>query len=387
MRSQEEESDRFSDTMENHKEYSTWAEVDCSAIENNVRSLRERTDKDVMAVVKANGYGHGAVKVAEAARRGGAKWFAVARIEEALELKRAGIEEKILVLGWIPVSRIAELVLQKASLTVWTEDHINTLDEIAISLNERVNVHLKIDTGMSRLGTKPNEAIQMVDRILNSESLHLEGVLTHFARADEENIETTDVQLKLFNETLEGIYRTGAQPSVIHSANSAATLTRPQTWFDLVRIGIAMYGLCPSEDCPIPASFRPALAWKSTLAQVKLLPPGRGVSYGHIYTTQHEERIGTVPVGYADGFRRTKGNELLVRGKRVPVVGRVTMDHVLVQLDTVPDAEEGDEVVILGSQGQERITADEIAKRWGTVNYEVTCGLSARVPRTYISDC
>ena len=175
----------------------------------------------------------------------------------------------------------------------------------------------------------------------------------------------------------------GIQIPLVHAANSAASLSRPSVYFNCVRVGIALYGLHPSAECPLPPSIRPALSWKSIIAQVKTLPPGRGVSYGHEYTTSHSERIGTVPVGYADGFRRTAGNQVLIRGQRVPVVGRVTMDQVMVQLDSVPDAREGDEVVVIGEQESGGITAEQVADRWGTINYEVTSGIAHRVPRLY----
>jgi alanine racemase len=170
----------------------------------------------------------------------------------------------------------------------------------------------------------------------------------------------------------------------VHAANSAASLTRPSAYFNLVRAGIAIYGLHPSPQCPLPTDFRPALQWKTVLSQVKNLPPGRGVSYGHIYTTQADERIGTLPVGYADGMRRTSGNLALVGGKRVPVIGRVCMDQMMVQLNGVSDAKAGDEVVLIGKQGEESLFAEEVAGNWGTINYEVTCGLAARVPRLYL---
>ncbi len=236
---------------------------------------------------------------------------------------------------------------------------------------------------MSRLGVKPEGASHLAQEATRLPSVHLEGVFTHFAMADELDLDTTDSQLGLFREIISSWESAGLRPPLVHCATPASALRRPGAWYCLVRVGIAMYGLHPSSDCQLPGVVRPALSWKSRLSQVKLLPPGRGISYGHIYTTASEERIGTVPVGYADGFRRVEGNEVLVGGKRVPVVGKVTMDQVMVQLDALPDAQPGDEVVIIGSQNAERISAEDVADRWGTINYEVTCAIMKRVPRVY----
>jgi len=231
---------------------------------------------------------------------------------------------------------------------------------------------------------KPEEATRLAQEAGRIPSVHLEGVFTHFAKADESDPASTDSQLMIFREIISSWESSGLRPPLVHCANSAAALRRPEAWYDLVRVGIAMYGLHPSSVCKLPGVVRPALTWKSSLSQVKVLPPGRGISYGHIYTTSSEERIGTVPVGYADGFRRVEGNEVLVGGKRVPVVGRVTMDQIMVQLDALPNAQPGDEVVIIGSQGAERISAEDVADRWGTINYEVTSGILKRVPRLYL---
>ncbi len=213
--------------------------------------------------------------------------------------------------------------------------------------------------------------------------ISFEGVFTHFATADEANPTTSDAQEKRFRQAVEALDLNGLRPPIVHAANSAAGLTRPSAYFNLIRAGIAIYGLHPSSQCLLPTEFKPALQWKSVLSQVKTLPPGQGVSYGHIYTTRAIERIGTVPVGYADGFRRTSGNQVLVGGVKVPVVGRICMDQIMVQLDQVPHAAAGDEVVLIGSQGNERLSAEMLANTWDTINYEVTCGLAARVPRFY----
>jgi alanine racemase len=364
--------------------YSTWIEVDRGAIESNVRLLREKTNVEVMAVVKANGYGHGTAPVAQAALRGGATWCGVARIEEAIELRQAGIDCPVLVLGFIPVEKIETAILNNISISVWDDDQIKFASIVARNLEIKAKLHLKVDTGMSRLGIIPENAVQMSRAILDSAAVIYEGIFTHFARADESDKTPTERQESCFQDVIESLVAVNIDPPLVHAANSAAAISYSSSWFNLIRPGIAIYGLDPSPDCKLPAGFKPALSWKSVLSQVKTLPRGRGVSYGHEYTTTRDEKIGTLPVGYGDGYRRISGNQVLIRGVRVPVIGRVCMDQVMVQLDSIPEAQEGDEAVLIGSQGDQLITVDDVAKTWKTINYEVICGLGARVPREYL---
>ncbi|MDF1499360.1 MAG: alanine racemase [Anaerolineales bacterium] len=365
------------------RKYSTWVQVDLSAIETNLRYYLETTKRQIMAVVKANAYGHGAVAVSNAALNAGATWLAVARVEEALELRGAGIDAPVLILGHTPPEQVEAMIAADIALTVWDRDQIKTIGEVAAHRTRPAKLHLKVDTGMSRLGVTLAEAGKLAQAVARNPALTLEGVFTHYARADETDPEPTQIQLEGFKSLVESLDRRGLRPPLIHSANSAAGLAHPETWFDLIRVGIAMYGLQPSSARPLPGSFRPALSWRSSLSMVKTVPPGRGISYGHVYRTSGQERIGTVPVGYADGFRRVEGNQALVGGHRVPVVGRVTMDQIMLQLDAVPEGRVGEEVVLIGVQGEARITAEDIADRWGTINYEVTSGISKRVPRVY----
>jgi len=369
--------------MDPREQHPTWVEVELAAIENNVRLVRALTSAQVMAVVKADGYGHGALPVAQAALRGGATWCGVARLAEAQELRRGGLGCPILVLGPLPRGRLAEAVAEGLSISVFEPEQIAASAAAGRELNQEARLHLKVDTGMSRLGARPEDALALARLVADSEGARLEGFFTHFARADEHDPATTNQQLKIFNQVLGGLQQAGLRPPSVHAANSAASLTVPGAHFDLVRLGIAMYGLQPSPHCRLPEGFRPALCWKAQLSQVKLLPPGRGVSYGHLYVTRAQERIGTMPVGYADGFRRVSGNQVLVRGVRVAVVGRVCMDQSMLQLDGVPDARLGEEVVLIGQQNGESMPAEELAERWGTINYEVTCGIGRRVPRLY----
>ena len=336
-----------------------------------------------MAIVKAEAYGHGAIRVAEMACKAGASLLGVARAGEALDLRAAGIDKPILLMGWSPPARLEALIKEHISLTYWSDDQLGDIARAAEKIGGRANVHLKIDTGMSRVGVMPDGATRLAEEAARLSNVHLEGVFTHLARADESDLTSTDVQNQMFHKLISDWEALGLRPALVHCANSAAALGKPDSWYDLVRVGIAMYGLHPSAECQLPGVVRAALVWKSVLSQVKVLPPGRGISYGHRYTTSSEERIGTIPVGYADGFRRVEENIVLVGGKRVPVVGQVTMDQIMVQLDSLPNAQTGDEVVLIGSQGDERISAEDVADRWGTINYEVTSGIMKRVPRVY----
>lgn len=369
--------------MQHSQLYSTWAEIDLGAIATNIRSCCKYTGTQIMAVVKANAYGHGLAPIAHESVRSGASWLGMARSDEALELRREGLNGPILLLGYTPPCQYEEVIANRVSLTVWDFDQLQAASAAAATIGEPARIHIKVDSGMSRLGVQAEEALELVRAASATSGIMLEGLFTHFAKADEIDPAPTDAQERRFQELLQAVDAAGLRPPLVHAANSAAGLTRPSACFNLVRTGIAIYGMHPSAECRLPPEFRPALQWKATLSQVKSLPAGRGVSYGHVYTTKGNERIGTVPVGYADGYRRVPGNWVLAGGRRVPVIGRVSMDQVMVQLDAVPQARAGDEVVLIGAQGEERIAVEEVAERWGTINYEVTCGIAARVNRLY----
>lgn len=370
--------------MHNNGKMSNWLEIDLRAIEENVHFLKGYSSVQIMAVVKANGYGHGAIATAKAAIRGGATWFGVARIEEALELRMADITQPVLVLGYTPLEKYELAIENNVSLTIWTHDQLIFASNIAQKIHQKAKLHLKVDTGMSRLGIQAADALELAQQIARTPFVTFEGFFTHFAMADERDPLPSDRQEESFHDLVEKLKTLGIRPEVIHTANSAALLTRPKSYYDLVRPGILIYGLHPSEPCPAPGSIKPALSWKSVISQIKMLPAGRGVSYGYEYTTSRTERIGTVPVGYADGYRRSAHNIILIGGVRVPVIGRVCMDQIMIQLDDSPGAREGDEVILLGKQGNETINAEEIGARWHTNNYDVICGIGQRVPRIYI---
>ncbi len=366
--------------------YATWVEVDLEAIRGNVNTIRKITGAEVMAVVKANAYGHGAVPAARAALEGGATWFGVARRDEALELREAGLDCPILVLGYLPKEHIKDMIRHRVSLTVWTLDHIREIAARASELHSPAQVHLKIDSGMGRLGNFPETALSVAQAALQEEYIQLQGVFSHLARADENDPEPTARQEEIFEDALSMLKGKGIHPPYIHLANSAASLTRPSAYYNIVRPGISIYGLPPSSAVQLPDSFRRALTWKTVLANIKTLPPGHGVSYGHEYVTKKREMIGALPLGYADGYRRIDGNEVLIHGQKCPVIGRVCMDQCMIKLEHIDNPRVDDEVVLIGKQGESEITADEIARTWGTINYEVICAISDRVPRLYLDN-
>ena len=364
--------------------YSTWLEVDLGAIKHNIKEIKKMTHTQVMAVIKANGYGHGVLQVAKAATEAGATWCGVARMEEALNLRSAGVQSEVMVLGYTPPVMIPEAVQHDVHVAIYDIDMARAYEAYARKVDGKLKAHLKIETGMGRLGMPPNQAADFLSAHRNNDAIEIDGIFTHFARADEPQSGSVENQLAIFNQLLDQLRKVGVCPEFVHAANSAAVMNFPQSYYDMVRPGIAIFGLDPSPDTRLPEGFKPALTWKARLTSVRTLPPGHGVSYGSVYVTSEEERIGVIPVGYGDGFRREMGQQVLVRGKSVDIVGRVCMDQCMLQLDSVPEALRGDEVVLLGQQGDQKITAGDLAKRWGTLNYEVVCGLADRLPRVYI---
>jgi alanine racemase len=362
----------------------TWLEVDLEAIAHNVRRVVDLVGADVrvLAVLKADGYGHGAVRIARTALNNGASYLGVASINEGAVLRQAGITAPILVLGYTPAWQARELVLHGLAATIFNLDVARALSRAARELDSQVRVHVKVDTGMGRLGLLPGEVVPFVRALQALPGLVMEGIFTHFSVADSDPVYTRG-QVDRFGQVLEALSSVGVEFSLPHAANSAAILSLPESHFRMVRLGLAMYGLHPSPQLPCPADFRPALSFKTQVAQVKTLSPGSFVSYGNTYQTTGEQRIAVIPVGYADGFRRAPRHwgQVLVRGQRVPIVGRVCMDQTMIDVTTVPDVRQGDEVVLIGEQGGEHITAESVAERLGTINYEVVSEILARVPR------
>lgn len=369
--------------MDPSKGLSNWVEIDLRAIGSNLRHLKVIANTEIMAVVKANAYGHGMVEVARRALQAGALFCGVARVDEAIQLRKAGIAAPLLILGETPSPRVREAVEAGIALTVFESFQLEGLSQAAGLAGREARVHIKVDTGMSRLGVSPGEALALLRRAIDISGVSVEGLFTHFARADESGASANRGQLERFGTLLRELEATGMRPRYVHAANSAAALSIPESRFDMIRPGIALYGMHPSQGVSLPDGFRPALTWKARLSQTRMLTPGAGVSYGHEYVAERNQLVGVVPVGYGDGFRRVSGNSVLVGGTKVDVLGRVCMDQIIVDLSEIPGASPGDEVVLLGAQKGARISAEDLARFWGTINYEVVCGVSARVPRLY----
>jgi alanine racemase len=363
----------------------TWVEVDLEAVAFNVQQIKEIVGPEVqvLAVLKADAYGHGAVTVARTALNNGASFCGVASVNEAIRMRQSGVDAPILVLGYTPAWLAKQALLHDVTLTLYDADVARAYSRAAADLRRTARVHLKVDTGMGRLGLLPDQFVPFVQEIRDLPGLDLEGIFTHFSVADDGNLDYTRWQLDRFLKVLDQSAGIGIDFRLVHCANSAALLRLPEARFNMVRLGLAMYGLQPSPHVQLPDGFRPALAWKTTIAQVKTLPPGSFVSYGNTYQTQGEETIAVIPVGYADGFRRapTRWQSVLVRGQRAPIVGRVCMDQTMIDISHIPNVRVGDEVVLIGKQGNDAISAEEVADWLGTVNYEVVSEILARVPR------
>jgi alanine racemase len=370
--------------MMNNDNYATWLEIDLNAITANYNRLKEISGVPVMGVVKANAYGHGLEETALHLQHIGAQWLGVARIEEALQLRESGIQTAILVLGYTSPKRVKDAQKANIHLTIYDPLVAHMYEEEVDSELGRLNLHAKIDTGMGRLGVPAEHAPAFIEDLSRVRMFNLEGVFTHFACADEPEKPVTLEQISKFEAVLSKLKEKGIDPGLVHAANSAGTLNFPQAHYHMVRCGIATYGLTPAASMTLPEGFVPSLAWKTRLISIKSMPQGHGISYGHRYHTREGERIGAIAVGYGDGMRRVMGNHVLLRGKKVPMVGSVCMDQCMLNLDAVPDAQVGDEVVLIGSQNGSSLSATDLAEEWNTINYEVICGMAARMPRRYI---
>jgi alanine racemase len=364
------------------------ARVNLAAIERNVTRLRAGLDGAALcAVVKGDGYGHGAAPSARAALAGGAEWLAVATAAEALQLRDAGLTDaRILVMGAISADELPLALAARADLVAWTEPFVASV--AASSSGPPVGMHVKLDTGMGRLGTRRlDDAIGVATSVLEAEpGLRLAGAMTHFATADGDQ-EFVARQLSRFEPYVAQMRR--LEPDiVVHAANSAATLRAPASHFDLVRCGIAVYGCDPMNEDPDRWGLEPALELTSYLAAVKRTAPGESAGYGRRFIAARETWLATVPIGYADGIRRglTNNCDVLVDGVRYPLVGTVSMDNIAIDLGPDTDAAPGDAATIIGRSGAVRQTAEDLAQRLDTINYEITCGVSARVPREYHRD-
>lgn len=370
-----------------------WAEVDLAAIRHNIKVVRAAVQPaQIWSVVKADGYGHGAVAVATAALESGATGLCVALVQEGVQLREAGIEAPILVLSEQPDSELDALVTHGLTATVYSAVGIRALATHAERVGlANVAVHLKIDTGMHRVGVDPDEAVQLALSINALAQLRLEGAFTHLAVADESDARSNDRQLDVFDQVLDDLWLAGVRLPLIHAANSAAALGITRARFDLVRLGIAMYGIAPGPGvAELCSDLRPALSLKACVSFVRPVAAGESVSYGLRHTFMRDTNVATIPIGYADGVPRrlfATGAVVLIGGRRCPIVGVVTMDQLMVDCGDFPVAR-GDEVVLIGSQtgprGDEWISVEDWAQRLDTIGYEVVCGITKRIERRHL---
>jgi Alr-MurF fusion protein len=361
----------------------TWVEIDLGAIRDNLRALqRAAGGAEVMAVLKADAYGHGARWVARTAALNGAAMLGVASLNEAVELRKDGIATPILILGYAPPWQARDLALSDIQAAIFSDSVAEQFSRAAVDLGRRIGVHVKIDTGMTRLGVTPEEALPFVERLARLPGLELRGIFTHLATSDTDPAYARE-QGERFAIALEQLRRAGFSFRHVHVENSGAILRGLPFAHTMVRAGLALYGLSPLPPGESHAPLRPALAWKTRVAQVKAVPSGTGVSYGHTFVTSRASRIAVLPVGYGDGFRRGPHNagEVLVRGRRAPIVGVVNMDMTMIDVTDVAGVEEGDEAVLIGRQGDAAISAAEMAATLGTIVYEVVTQIMPRVPR------
>lgn len=362
---------------------SNWLEIDLSAVTQNTREVLRQTGVPLMAVVKANAYGMGAVPIGRAMLAGGASYLAVARGCEALALRRAGVRAPVLLFGVPAAGELDELIAAGITFTLTGFEAAGLYAGRSVALGAPVRVHLKVDSGMGRFGVLAEEALPLARRALE-DGLELEGMYTHFAMIDSDPGDPLNaLQLERFNRALNALEGAGIRPRWVHAANSAAALGHPETRFNMVRAGSAMVGIRPFYYAPFPAYLRRVLTWKARLLSCRVLPPGWGVSYGQSYHTSGAETIGVISAGYADGFRRSPNNEVLVNGQRVPVVGRVCADNAMLRLPGPLPL--GTEVTLLGEQGGQAIQIEDLAERWNTAQADVVSAIAPRVERIYIS--
>lgn len=367
------------------------AEIRQDAICHNVRASREKVGPGVriMAVVKTDAYGHGAVATAASLDRAGlADAFAVATVPEGVELREGGITKPILVLGHTFQDEYENALRNEITLTVFHEENAKELSDTAASLGVTGTVHLAVDTGMGRIGFQPDEAaVTEIRNICALPNLRVEGIFTHFACADHADKTSRDRQIRTFTGFLDRLAAEGMTFPIRHMANSATVMEGTEDYLDMVRLGITMYGLLPSDEVdPENLPLEPAMKLISHVSHVKAVGPGFPVSYGSTYVTERDTVLATVPVGYGDGYPRTLSNKgfVLIHGKRAPITGRVCMDQFMVDVTDISDVRQGDEIVLVGDQGEDRITVEELSDLCGRFNYEFTCDINRRVPRIQV---
>ncbi len=368
----------------------TMIEINLDAVANNVQQFRQHlaSGTQIMAVVKADAYGHGAIYVAKSALQAGASCLGVSFVDEGIELREAGIVAPIVILGYTPPEDVSLALEHDLTLTVFSEESLQEVGRVARQRGERAKIHVKVDTGMGRIGLPPDKAVSFIAQASQMNSIDIEGLFTHFSTADESDQRYWQKQEDCFRQVVAELKNRRIHIPLIHCSNSAAAIERPHRVYNMIRLGISLYGFYPSDEVNKKAvSLKPVLRLTSKVVQVKKPPKGTGISYGKTFITSGKEWIATVPIGYADGIDRRLSNTgyALVNGTRVPIVGRVCMDFLMLDVTKAYPVRVGDEVVLYGEQGTASIRVDEVAKQLQTIHYEVVCMLGHRIPRVYRS--
>lgn len=374
----------------------TWAEIDLDALDYNIKSIKSKMKDghNVMGIVKADAYGHGDGFVARRLEASGFNWFGVSNIEEAMSLRNEGITKPILVLGYTPVNTVKIMAEQKITQALVGMDYCKALQEAAAAAGVVVDGHIKLDTGMTRVGFQTDEenfeqSVQEIIEVSKMPNIHLTGIFTHHAVADSytgDNPDFTEMQFTRFCKMTEALKAAGVDVGLRHCANSATTISYPEKHMDMCRSGIITYGLLPSGECEGRIDLKPLMTVKTSIGLVKHVKAGAQLSYGRTYTAETDRVIATVPIGYADGYNRALSNKakMIVNGQYAPVVGRVCMDQLMIDVTGIPNVKMGDEVIVVGRDGDKAVTFDDLAEILGTINYELPCVLTKRVPRVYM---
>lgn len=375
----------------------TWAQINLDALDNNITQIKSVIDPSakLCAVVKADCYGHGYEYTAQQMQESGADWFAVSNLAEALQMRKAGIDRPVLILGYTPPDKVRELVYNDISQAVYSLSYARALSENAALYGVTVNAHIKVDTGMSRIGFLYHDSVEdypvidEIEKVCSLPGINPEGIFTHFSSADCADGELfTRLQYDLFLSACDRLAARGIYFEIRHCSNSAGILSYREMNFDMVRAGIILYGLYPSSAVERPVKLLPVMELKTVISMLKTVSAGTPVSYGRTFTAEHEMRIATVPIGYADGYPRRLSNKMsmLVNGHRAPVIGNVCMDQTMLDVTGIDNVFEGKQITVFGKDGGAYISVDELAEKAGLINYEVLCSLSRRVPRVYIKN-
>lgn len=368
-----------------------WAEINLDNLKNNIKEIRRVTEsKDIIAVIKADGYGHGALDIAPTLLENGATRIAVAVISEAVELREGGINCPIMILGFTPPTFADELIDYDIEQTVFTYDLAKALSDAAVKKNRTAKIHIALDTGMGRIGFLPDEkGVEEVYKISKLPNIILEGLFSHFAAADEKDKEYTNQQVEKYNWFYNRLLEKHVKINIRHVANSAAIIDMPELHYDAVRPGIILYGYYPSEEVnKEKINLKPVMTLKTNIVHIKTMEPGMCISYGRKFRTERRSIIATIPIGYADGYTRLLFHKakVIINGKFAPVVGRICMDQCMVDVTDIGNVNIGDEVILLGEDKGLKFNADDIADLIGTINYEITCMIGKRIPRVYIKN-